>query len=332
MKSSQYRKIRKMVWEKATYINDASKYAVNQNKLKKNVEQLCKQSDVSNYMGCSDVTKKKVWNHLWTKIRYAGIKASMASKEISDISSIFDRYDDFVKTEWDITIVWDKEKRKHILVSGGKSVHDFLNREGDFNGKQTVGNLVKLKKTVYIARQYSEFVKKQHPISFITSKFDVDDVWGIHGHLQDIGYTSDLTALHLMMDLGFKVIKPDVVISRLFLSLGWLHDIIPNLPQDIEPSDLVGKGKYKSKYQYTKPLIYKPIIALATEIVENTNNKNLVDDIGWVAGTPIREFDIFMVKFGQEPEEQWGLTKNLAKELTIASIRTAKSAAGYAER
>ncbi|MFK5892829.1 MAG: hypothetical protein QM504_06385 [Pseudomonadota bacterium] len=77
MKSSQYRKIRKMVWEKSTYVDDASHYRDNQNMLKNNIEQLCGQSNLSNYMGSSEVTKQKVWNHLWTKIRYAGIKASI---------------------------------------------------------------------------------------------------------------------------------------------------------------------------------------------------------------------------------------------------------------
>lgn len=202
-----------------------------------------------------------------------------------------------------------------MLIQGGARINDFLNREGIFYGKQTVGNLVKLNKTVRLARSYTAHVRSGEPLDFVTSGLDIDSVWPIHKHLQEIGYTSDLTALHFMMDLGFQVIKPDIVISRLFLTLGWLHDVIPSLPQDLTVDDLVGKGKYKSKYQYTKPIVYKPIIDLARKIIRCTTQSDLQDDIGWSTNNPIREFDIFMVKFGQEPEKHWGLTKNLAKDM-----------------
>jgi len=314
-KHEKYREIRKLVWNEATHTKNSKQHNVNKASLKKNICKLCKRSDLSALKVNSENTKNLVWHHLWTKIRYAGIKAEIASKEITDISCIFDNYEGFCQPEWNIKIEWDRKSRKHVLVQGGDYINSFLNRSGIFYGKQTVGNLVKLNKTVSLARAYSMHVKEREPLDFVTGGKAADKVWPIHSHLQEIGYTSDLTALHLMMDLGFPVIKPDIVISRLFLTLGWLHDVIPNLPQDLTGGDLVGKGKYKSKYQYTKPIVYKPVIDLTRKITECTRQSDLKDDIGWVTNNPIREFDIFMVKFGQEPEKHWGLTKNLAKEM-----------------
>ena len=62
-----------------------------------------------------------------------------------------------------------------------------------------------------------------------------------------------------------------------------------------------------SKYTHLENT--KPIIELAQEIVANVSMEDLENDIGWVTENPIREFDIFMVKFGQEPETGWGLDK-----------------------
>ena len=310
-----YRNIRRRVWNEATCATNSEQHDSNKTCLQSNITKLCKESNLSNFEGNSDDKKELVWHHLWTKIRYAGIKADIASKEIADISSIFDNYENFCNRDWDIEIQWDQKTKRHVLVQGGKWIKDFLNRDGIFDGKQTVGNLVKLNKTVILARAYSGYVRNEKPLDFVTNGSQVDSVWYIHHHLLQIGYTSDLTALHFMMDLGFQVIKPDIVISKLFLTLGWLHDEIPNLPEDITVDDLIGKGKYKSKYQYTKPIVYKSVIDLARQIIKCTNSSDLKSDIGWATNNPIREFDIFMVKFGQEPEKHWGLTKNLAKEM-----------------
>lgn len=139
---------------------------------------------------------------------------------------------------------------------------------------------------------------------------------GIHGHLMKIGYRSNLTALHFLMTIGLQVIKPDIVISKLFLDWGWLHKIIPELPQDVCFDDLRGKGKYGSRFQYTSEKMYKPAINLARQIVAITKREDLEKDIGWVTGNPIREFDVFTVKYGQKPEKDFGVERTLYESPT----------------
>jgi hypothetical protein len=196
----------------------------------------------------------------------------------------------------------------------GQMTQDFLNRTGAFAGKQTVGNIPKLVKSISIARKLTDHYAENpvsEAISFVTGGIPTESVWEIHERLISIGYHADLTALHCMMDLGFQVIKPDLVVSRLFLDWGWLHFAIPSLPQDISREDLIGKGRYGNKYHYTKPLIYKPIINLAKQIASATDKKQLENDIGWVTDNPLRELDIFIVKAGQISEPGFGIACRL---------------------
>ena len=57
--------------------------------------------------------------------------------------------------------------------------------------------------------------------------------------------------------------------------------------------------------------MYKPIIKLAKQIVAELNKVDLKNDIGWVSNNPLREFDLFMVKYGQKSEREFGIVKQL---------------------
>ena len=200
------------------------------------------------------------------------------------------------------------------MIHGGDQVHAFLNRTGCFEDRQTIGNRPKLSNIVSVARKLNAFVNSypdRPALEFVTDGAADTDVWGIHAHLLDLGYRADLTALHCMMDLGFAVIKPDVMISRLFFHLGWLQEIVPGLPEDLSMADLDGKGAHGSRYVYTKPGMYRPCIDLARRIVAAVDPEELRQDIGWVTANPLREFDLFMVKSAQQPESTFGLTRTL---------------------
>ena len=298
--SEHYRKMRIDVFQKATRPEDGSAagHERNKNKLKERVLALCDEADLSHYAGSDESAACRIWRHLWTKIRFAGIRTVIAEKEIQDIGFVFDDFRVFSKPSWDI------HARGHVLVSAGSAAQHFLDRTGLFKECQTIGNLPKLCKTVSVARRLADFMDRKGPnvpaLHFVTNGRPANDVWTIHEHLMGIGYTADLTALHLMMDLGFQVMKPDVVISRLFLRWGWLAQIVPQLPVDLSKT-------------YTKAVIYRPIIDLARKIVDVTEQTALVSDIGWATNNPLREFDIFVVKYGQVADRDFGIERCLAE-------------------
>lgn len=309
--SETYRKTRKAVYEEATrpQSNNQDIHRQNKERLKTSVEKLCNDADLNKYSGTDKNTATDIWHHLWTKNRYAGIRSQIATTEIGDIESIFDDYERFSGADWDI------EASGHTVLRCGRQVHDFLNRTGNFINKQTIGNIPKLVKIVSTARLLMDFLNNKNPntpvINFIKGRCNDEDVWGIHEHLMKIGYRSDLTVLHFMMDIGFQVIKPDIVISKILLGWGWLHKKIPQLPKDLSFNDLQGKGNYGQRFIYTNEKMYKPIIDLAREIVSQTKQEDLKKDIGWVTRNPIREFDIFLVKYGQKPEKEFGVERTL---------------------
>jgi hypothetical protein len=333
----KFREIRKRVWSDATRPDpyDQVEHLRVQELLKTRIIQLCAETNFNRYNSaqemnegndgkgtndesnivCTPLPGHDLWHLLWTINRFAGIRSRIAAKEIADIAQLFDNREWFDSSEWNIEIT--TKNRKPTLVRGGLHVHHFLDRTGPFEGCQTVGNLHKLKKIVDIARAFNNFIrlrKDSEPItSFVTNGYASNQTQEIHRYLvNEVGYRNDLTALHAMMDMGLGVIKPDIVITRLFLNFGWLHQVIPDLPYDLNIDDLQGRGKYKSRYKYTHARIYWPIIWLANQISDRLDPRVLKEDIGWVTNNLIREFDIFLVKYGQKPDEEFGIMRKLA--------------------
>jgi hypothetical protein len=307
---TKYREIRRQVYERATepITADEERHTRNKATFQHAVTAGCNRADLTHYNAATALARTELWNHLWTKNRYAGIRSQTATREIAQLTPLFNNYRWFCEAGWDMT------SNGHIVQSAGSLARSFLERTGQFAGKQTIGNVPKLRKIVAVARAYTRYFE-DHPdaaaIEFVTRGLAPDDIWAVHEQLLEVGYTADLTALHFMMDAGFPVIKPDVVMSRLFFEWGWLHHAIPSLPADLRRDDLTGKGAYGTRYLYTKPTIYKPVINLARQIVRELDVAALSADIGWATNNPIREFDIFVVKAGQLPEKEIGIERRL---------------------
>lgn len=307
-----YRELRRRVYEEATLPDsrDPAQHARNKQRFRAKVSEICDAADLARYRAGTPAARTALWHHLWSKNRYAGIRAQLATDEINDLTPQFDDYAWFIQAGWNI------EAKGHEVVRGrtGALAMDFLNRSGVFANRRTVGNVPKLRKIVAVARAYKQYFDDHTAAPatrFVTDGNAESDVWPIHARLLALGYKGDLTALHFMADTGFQVIKPDLVVSRLFLDWGWLHRAMNGLPADVERQDLLGKGRYGTRYLYTKPTVYKPIIDFARAIVSGTPPRDLASDIGWCTNNPMREFDLFVVKAGQLPERDFGIERRL---------------------
>lgn len=128
--------------------------------------------------------------------------------------------------------------------------------------------------------------------------------WRVHGRLARLtGYT---TALHIMTDLGFNCVKPDIWLVRLMCRLGWIEDALPANSAD----DAIRKA-------YQKPSIARVVIGRARQIAGHVH--------AWNKGSPLREFDFVMVKYGQKPGE-FGIVRSLHEEwLPVERIMEWKS-------
>jgi hypothetical protein len=320
--SDRYRSVRRAVFEEATRPAScsAAEHQANQNKLKLSIAEVCSKANLSHYSEQNRCAADRIWQLMWRTNRYGGIKNTIAKTEIAGIQAVFDDYEVFSTAAWNIEISrqsqWNRRRNRStphfVVASAGTQASDFLNRRGAFRNAQTIGNLPKLRTVVAVARKLKLYMDNRPadapPIHFVTGGHDPSDVWSIHRRLiDDVGYRSHLTALHFMMDAGFQVMKPDIVISSLFHSWQWLDLILPNP---------VTRAELKMKY--TRPALYTPIIELSRKIVAATSAHDLRDDIGWVTDNPLREFDIFVVKYGQVPDEDYGIVRSLSKSSSSA--------------
>ena len=158
-------------------------------------------------------------------------------------------------------------------------------------------------KYITIARKLCELEKEKIDVmKYFTGadyNFETNNFWNIHKKFAEL--LGDITSLHLMMDLGFKTVKPDRVLTYLFYKLGWLDCLEPNL------------SKEQVLAQYMKKNVWIDVI-----------NKAILLDAIWEPkykySNSLRAIDLWIVKYGQEPEESFGLTKNLQNEISVETI------------
>lgn len=327
-----YRRIRKAVYEEATKSlgHDGGDHALNKQTFRNFVVLLCRDAKLSTYSKSTAESRRSLWRHIWTKIRYARIDADSADKEIKDIVDIFDNVDAFCDKEW---ALYFNENRKSIGTTNrdlsGFMVRQYLDKNGPFSGKYYYRNMNKLYRTIKLAHEFTDYFLKNPDapaIHFLSNSISSDNVWRIHKMITERkDYLGNITALHLMMDLGYEVMKPDRVMARAFFRLGWLAQVV-DLPNGIREAHIIPSSSKKSpeavedeerpssEYHYIHPNISRPIVDLSRQIAARVRKEDLKRDIGWCTNNKLREFDIFMVKYGQKPEKRYGLHRNLSTD------------------
>ncbi len=312
-----YREIRRRVWADATRSpsTSAADHRANQSFFRTAVTTICDRARLDRYVGNDDAAAQLLWHELWTKIRYAGIRAQIASDEIASLEQnpgSFDDFRRFVSAEW--TVSGSVRGMDYDPATTGRTARAFLEKTGMYEGRALVANVSKLKKTVAVARALASF-RRTHPeapvLEFVTGRHN--DPWLVAEHLDSTGYSGGLTGLHLLMDLGFPFVKPDIVLTSLLLKWGWLHKADSTLPKQLQQADLQGRGALGSRFVYTHPRMYRVAIDIARQVADAVSVNDLRRDIGWCTKNPLRELDLFFVKAGQRPERQFGVASQIER-------------------
>jgi hypothetical protein len=278
-----YERVRLAVIFEATRpsTDDPLAHAANQEAFRTKLRSLCGEARLR-----PDMSMDELWWHVWSKVRYAGFRASYATEEISRLEPFFNDFQRLAGPEW----------RFGDNGPDGEAVREFLARTGRFAGVGYNRNRAKLRKILNAA----EAVRAMEPGPPALEAFfgpdclrGGDDIfWRAHGRLARlVGYT---TALHVMMDVGFPCVKPDVWLVRLMCRLGWIEPVLPAMA----PDALIKKV-------YQRPAVAEAVITCARRIAE------VVEP--WHPEAPLREIDFVMVKYGQRPGE-FGMTRSLHEE------------------
>jgi len=175
----------------------------------------------------------------------------------------------------------------------GELYNRFLNDENCFRNKPS------LKKTLKAARRINQWkrVNKRRIIEFYT--YGIDDVdapsslMKIYKKLRsDFGF-GPVAVYHLMMELGFKFVKPDRVLNLITARLGLVTSyqqingtyVVPNSINTTQANSLAGK----------------------TGFVENV--QDIYREISDSSGVPMRLLDYMIVKLGQNADLDNGFAR-----------------------
>jgi hypothetical protein len=276
-----FERIRTAVLQEATRPSpyDAKQHDRNRDMFKSALQKLC-----SNAYLRADMTADELWGHVWTKIRYAGFKAAYVSLEIPRLTPFFNDFRALIGPEWR----FDSIGNVH-----GEAVREFLGKAGRFAGISYNKSARKLRKILTAAAAFQRIPPGAQALAVLFG----DDygepgdeaLWRAHERLAElVGYT---TALHVMMDIGFNCVKPDIWLVRLMCLLGWIEDALAATSTE----DQIRKT-------YQTPSVAKAVITRARQIAGAMH--------AWHSDAPLREFDLVMVKYGQRPGE-FGIVRSL---------------------
>jgi hypothetical protein len=230
----------------------------------------------------------ELWYEIWTKIRYAGFRAEYVTNvDIPNLTPFLKDFRALAGPDWR----FDPERARQ-----GKAVREFLIGGGRFAGVSYNKNERKLRTMLRVAATFQAFPPRIKPLMALFGEgYDRGDdgaLWQAHGRLEKlVGFT---TALHVLMDLGFNCVKPDIWLVRLMCLFGWIEDALPpDTPYE------------KIRRTYGTPRVARSVIARARQIASAIHP--------WNPDAPLREFDLVMVKYGQDPGE-CGIERSLFNE------------------
>ncbi len=289
-----FERIRAAVFQKGTRPSpyDAKLHAENQLRFKEMVGDLCRQACLR-----ADMTADDLWQHVWEKVRYAGFKAEYVNEEIKRLRPFFEDFRVLTGPDWH----FDPRKLAH-----GNAVQEFLGKSGRFAGISYSKLAPKIRKIVSVAAKFQAFPPGVQPLAALLGDDYADPsdegLWRTQERLTGlVGYT---TALHVMMDIGFKCVKPDIWLVRLMCRLGWIEDTLPADSPD---------AFIKKNYQH--PRVAAAVINCARRIAQAMH--------AWYPEAPLREFDVVMVTYGQKVthgQTNDGITRSLDEDIPVERI------------
>lgn len=290
-----------------------------------------------------DMDHNGLWQVIWPRVVYAGTRSLKASAEIESMRSNvelfknFDNYDpkDYVfdKNEWEEFVAKWKGKQKtkadqQAWISRSKNDPDW---DPDKYFRKTTPKVwrmmikspsgLKFSAMTTKVEKYLAVAESLHKHRLSGKSSPLDDY--INGcvfrseHLTGEEWLKErqmlnevrmrfakrvgtLTALHIMMDLGLKTIKPDRVMTYLFSQLGWLR----TLPDSLTKDQVISV--------YLHPNVVSEMTVRADVLAASLDNAQFQQ--------AHRLLDIWFVKYGQEPEEKFGITVNLQKKRAIWTV------------
>lgn len=329
---------------KATVADTAPQHVANQRLLQAACDAVINEAQID--LG---LDHRALWQAIWPRIVYAGTLAAKATDEINSMRALVPMFQDldhfspehfvFDQLEWKAFSARWKVRykvRAHQDQWLKRSVDDpEWNPEAEFRQARTTPEVWKIltkDRETYPGLLFSAMPSKVEkyldvathlhkdradgnalPLNHYTGgqQFNaahlIGQAWVLERNILNRvrvrfeAQLGTLTALHTMMDMGLKTIKPDRVMTYLFSQLGWLQ----TLPDTFTQEEVI--KLYMDKQVIQEMTVRADVLAASLDRAGLTNAH--------------RRLDIWLVKFGQEPEKAFGITVNLqAQSSGIRSV------------
>lgn len=200
---------------------------------------------------------------------------------------------------------------------GGKRFEKFLKDSGNYRHKPA------LKKVIRAARRINEWkrVNDRSILDFYTyRRGDVstpEAMRQIHEHLQGDLRFGAVTIFHLMTELGFQVVKPDRVLNRSTVRMGWMN----------------GYDKNGARYPLDPDITTRRATSLGNDADFMWALQGVYRDISEVSGVSMRSLDYIVVKLGQEPDEKGGFARTVCHaKKPLCRLCSVKPMCAYGKR
>lgn len=328
-----FQAVQSAVMESGTAATSPAIHEANKSKLKEAVAQVLSDAIPK------ELDHRGLWQMIWPRIVYAGTRSSKATTEIKSMRTHVPLFRDmdnyaaeryiFDENEWlAFSEKWKgrlKNKwQKTRWIELSKHQQDW-NPGTDFTGAKTTREVWELLTKDEAAYPGLKFSANTGKVAKYLQLADFLDQHRAAGHHRPLDYYLDghafdekhltgepwvqerlvlgkvrqrlsaqvgkLTALHTMMDLGLKTIKPDRVMTYLFSQLGWLQ----TLPHSMAKDKVL--EVYLNESVIEEMTIRADVFAAALSHAGHAQAHRLLD--------------IWLVKYGQEPEKEFGITVNL---------------------
>jgi hypothetical protein len=294
-----YKELRRLLIEQGTAVaNDDHQSRINKNRFQEQLKFACESAHLD-----LDLEASRVWRILWAIPRYAYARADYVSQQdVPSLQSIPDL------SSWELMAspAWLVEGDYRHAVPNGEKARLFC--KGAYNTptrsyNRAAHRLLRLTKTAQFLLSHASI--GMPPLRAMFPKYDgsAQSVIEVHRKLATI--LGKLTALHVMMELGFPVVKPDRWLTRIVISLGWL-----------EPLFLRNMTRAAIDRIYGSPKCFWAAINMAAELAHALETEALY-------GNALREIDLVLVKYGQDPEVGWGLVRRMEDVAPAAKIQEA---------
>ena len=283
---------------------------------------------------------RALWQEIWPRIVYAGTRSSKATEEINSMRALVPMFQDldhfsperyvFNEIEWQAFSKRSKNRLRanpkkddglsksladpHVssaaeLTRTTPEVWKILTKDPEtYPGLRFSTMIPKIKKYLNVATHLHKdrAAGNELPLNYYTERQQFNaahqfgQAWVVERKALDQvrkrfeNQVGPLTALHTMMDMGLKTIKPDRVMTYLFSQLGWLQTLPASWTQQ------------KVIREYRREPVIREMTVRADVFAASLDRAGL--------SRAHRRLDIWFVKFGQEPDQTFGLTVNLQRQ------------------